>query len=308
MPLLCLLTACHTAHPASEEVVCATIHRYGVPLDPSDWSARGQDGQVVSMRKNGVTVTRNYAGGILHGESTYTFPGRKLIHKKEDYHQGSLVAEHRYYPDGSPCQHVAYHPPDGRTITMWYQNGALQRREEMQGDRLVCGAYYNFAEQLESSVVDSHGLRTCRGALGQLESVDTLSEGKMVMRATYYPNGMPAALTPYVDGEIEGCRRTFLLGGEPATLETWQGNAQHGLTTLFEQGEKWAEVPYVKGYRHGVERRYREDQTLVQELTWVQGQQHGPAYTYIGGATQVDWFFRGAPVPNQAAFDMLSNQ
>ena len=90
--LLGSTTACQTWHSCDDEVVCETyIHRYGVPLEPQDWLDRGQDGQVVSMRKDGVIVTHSYDGGILHGECTYSFPYREAIQKKDVYDQGRLV-------------------------------------------------------------------------------------------------------------------------------------------------------------------------------------------------------------------------
>jgi antitoxin component YwqK of YwqJK toxin-antitoxin module len=306
--LLASISSCQSNYSNCDEVVCETVHRYGVPLDPEDWSARGQNGQVISVRKDGVTVSRNYEGGVLHGECTYSFPHRDIVQKKEIYHQGSVVQELLHYPNGLPQQQITYESPNRQSLIIWYENGAPQCREEMDNGNLVRGEYYNLNYQLESRVDEGNGLRTRRDGLGQLLSKDTIQNGQMVLRTTYHPTGTPEAFTPYVNGVIEGQRRTFLVGGEPATIEEWTGNVQHGTTTIFEHGEKVADVPYINGRKHGVERRYRDGQAVSQEVTWVQGYQHGPAYSYMGNSSRTDWYFRGRQVPNKATFDMLSNQ
>ena len=306
--LLVSMTACQTNCSNSDEVVCETVHRYGVPLDPQDWSDRGQHGQVISIRNDGVTVSRTYEAGVLHGDCTYTFPHRNVVQKKEIYDHGSLVQEFSHYSNGLPQQQTTHESPTRQTLVTWYENGVPQGREEIENGCLVQGEYYNTHHQIESRVDDSNGLRTRRDGLGQLQSIDTVENGQMVLKTTYHPNGTPAELTPYANGVIEGQRRTFLAGGEPATVEDWTRNVQHGTTTVFEHGEKWADVPYVNGRKHGTEYRYRDGQTIAQEVPWVHGQKHGVCYAYIGNTTQEEWFFRGRKVPNRATFEMLCNQ
>lgn len=303
------VASCQSNRNCGDEVVCETVHRYGVALEPEDWSSRGQHGQVVSMRKDGVAVTRNYDAGVLHGECCYTFPNRDVIQKKEYYEQGVLKRENTHYSTGFPQKQITYESPDFHAMTTWYENGAPHCHEYLNNGNLMRGEYYSVDQQLESRIDEGNGLRTIRDGQGQLQSVDTIKNGKMTLRTTYHPNGMPATMTPYVNGSIEGERRTYLAGGEPATIEAWTNNVQHGTTQIYEHGEKLADVPYVNGNRHGIERRYRDDgQTVAQEKTWVQGQQHGPSYSYMGNKTTTDWHFRNRPIPNKATFDMLSNQ
>lgn len=303
------LTGCYQApYPSCEDVVCETyIHRYGVPLDPDDWSARGQNGQVVATRKDGVIVSRTYEAGVLHGECTYTFPYRDKIQKKEVYNQGALISELDYYPSGLPGQQVTYESPVRHSLIGWYESGAPKHREEYENGRLLQGEYYNTANQIESQVADFNGLRTKRDGQGQLDSVDTVQNGQMTLSTTYHPNGTPAALTPYVNGVIEGQRKTYSAGGEPETIETWTRHQQHGPTIVFEHGEKLAEAPYVNGRKHGIERRYRDGKNLVQEVTWEQGRKQGPCYTYVGDQSKVDWYFNDRLV-NKATYDMYMNQ
>jgi antitoxin component YwqK of YwqJK toxin-antitoxin module len=306
--LLGSLSSCQNRY-CCDEVVCETVHRYGVPLPPEDWSERGQCGQVVSMRKDGVAVTRNYDNGILHGECTYTFAHRDVIQKRERYAQGNLTQEQLYYTSGMPYKQTSYEGPGRQSITVWYENGAPHARETIDNGNLVQAEYYSIDQQLESSVENGNGLRTRRDGQGQLQSVDTIQNGQMVLSTTYHPNGAPAVVTPYVNGMIEGERRIYLPGGEPAAIEKWSGNVQQGITQEFEHGEKRADIPYVNGNRHGIERRYRDDgQTIAQEIAWVQGQKHGPANSYIGNTKTTDWYFRNRQVANKATFDMLHNQ
>lgn len=308
LSLLLGLTACQTSRPSCEDVVCETyVHRYGVALDPNDWSARGQNGQIVATRKDGVMVARTYDTGVLHGDCTYTFPYRDKIQRKEVFDQGNLKEEWTFYPSGLPQQQSIPESSTCKRLMGWYESGVPRCQEEYDNDRLVRGEYYNTSNQVESRIDGAVGLRTRRDGQGQLESVDTIEQGQMVLRTTYYPNGTPASLTPYVNGSIEGLRRTFCTGGEPATVEEWRRDKQQGNTVVFEHGEKLADVPYVNGRKQGLERRYRSGQALVQEVNWEYDQKHGPCYTYGGEQPQVDWYFKDRLV-NKATYDMLMNQ
>lgn len=306
--LLASLSSCQT-RDCNDEVVCETVHRYGVALDPDDWSERGKCGQVVSMRKDGVTVSRNYDNGILNGECSYTFPHREIVQKREIYDRGALTQEQVYYVSGLPHKQTVHEGADKQSVTTWYENGAPNAQEKIEQGKLIQGEYYSLDQQSDSSVKDGNGLKTRRDGYGQLVSVDTIENGEMVLRTTYHPNGAPASVTPYIKGTVEGERRTYFPGGEPATVEIWKGNVKNGTMQEYEHGELRAEIPYVNGRKNGVERRYREDGTaLAQEITWVQGMKHGPTDCYIGNTKKVDWFFRDRLVANKQTFDMLSSQ
>lgn len=302
---LFLITGCQQN---CSDVVCETyVHRYGIPLAPDDWSERGEHGQVISTRKDGVVVCKSYESGILNGETTYSFPYRDAIAKKEIYVQGNLVQEVNYYPNGLPNRQVTYDSPTRESVLTWYESGAPQSKESYANGLLVQGEYLTPSQQQESAVQDLNGLRTLRDDYGQLISIDEIQNGQMVLRRSFHPNGAPAAVTPFVNGVIEGRRQTYLAGGEPATDEQWSRNCQHGNTVVFENGEKMADLPYVNGQIHGVERRYRDGQILVQENNWEQGTKHGPCYTYINGSTQTDWYFRDRKV-SRGVYERLSSQ
>jgi antitoxin component YwqK of YwqJK toxin-antitoxin module len=305
--LLFALIGCQSKR-LCDDVICQTyVHRYGVPLDPDEWSARGRHGRVVSTRRDGVVVSNSYESGVLHGETTYTFPHREVIQKRETYCQGELEKEIWNYHNGIPQRQVTYEEPHRHTAIAWYENGVPQCKEEYQKGRLAQGEYYNLSNETESRIDDCAGIRMQRDGYGNLTSIDEIHDGQMVLRTTYHPNGTPEALTPYVNDEVHGQRRTFTIGGEPATIEEWRGSRQHGNTIVFENGEKCSDLPYVNGQPHGIEQRYREGQILAQRNTWVKGEKHGPCHTYVRDISQTDWYFQGKLV-NKPTFDAMSNQ
>lgn len=303
-----LLMATSCRQNCSNDVVCETyVHRYGVPLAPDDWSERGQHGQVISTRTDGIIVSKTYDSGVLHGDTTYTYPHRDTTAKREVYDQGNLTQEINYYPSGLPQRQISYSPTNSHQVLTWYESGAPQSKERYENGLLVQGEYLNPAQQQESMVIDHNGKRTLRNDYGQLLSVDEIENGQMTLRRTYHSNGAPEAVTPYENGVIQGKRTTFHQGGEPATIEDWSNNYQHGNTEIFENGEKVADVTYTYGQKHGLERRYRDGQVVVQENNWVQGQKHGPSYTYINDTNRVDWYFKDRKV-NRGTYEAMSNQ
>jgi antitoxin component YwqK of YwqJK toxin-antitoxin module len=306
--VLLLLTAACNSPNCREDVVCETyVHRYGVPLDPQDWSARGQHGQVMTTMKDGVVVTKNYDSGTLHGEATYTFPHQEIIQKREAYNQGQLEQEIWNYPNGVPMQQMTHHSSSNRSNVIWYENGVPHCKEEYENGNLIQGEYFNLSNQLESRVEDQNGIRTRRNAYGQFLSLDEIQNGKMVLRTTCHVNGAPESITPYRNGVAEGQRRTFLPTGEPDTIEEWRNDRQHGNTIVFQNGEKYADVSYRNGIKHGLERRYREGNNLVEEVNWVQDQKHGPCYSYVGDSKKTTWYVQDKPV-NKATYDAFERQ
>ncbi len=283
------------------------VHRYGVPLAPEDWSERGQHGQVISTRKDGVVICKNYESGILQGDTTYTFAHKDLIEKKEVYDQGNLTQIVFYYPGGMPQKQITFEKPDTERVLTWYESGAPQSKELYATGLLVRGEYLNPSQQQESAVIDQNGLRTLRDEYGQLLSIDEIENGQMTLRRTFHSNGAPASVTPYVNNVVQGRRWTYQMGGEPATIEEWCNNYQHGCTEVYENGEKVSDLPYVRGQIHGLEYRYRDGQQVVQENNWVQGQRHGPSYTYVNDTTQTEWYFKDRKV-NKGTYEALCNQ
>lgn len=300
--LLIAATSCQ--NKSRDDVVCETyLHRYGVEMSADDWSSRGKDGCVVSTRKDGVIETKNYEGGLLHGEATYTFPHLDTVQKKEYYNNGQISNVVEHHPDGIPHKQTTYQTPQSQSVVIWYDNGVPHAKEEYENGALVQGQYFNPANQQESSVTNQSGQRLNRDRYGQLISQDQIENGQMISSTTFHPNGSPSSVSPYANGVVHGQRKTFLPGGEPSTIEMWEDGVQQGNTIVYKNGEKYADVPYKFGKKNGVEQRYRNGQDPVEQVTWENDQRHGPSHAY-GNTT---WYFQDKQV-NKAQYDALRNQ
>ncbi|MGK5595254.1 MAG: toxin-antitoxin system YwqK family antitoxin [Parachlamydiaceae bacterium] len=305
------LAGCQSTVPYSEDPVEVVdecyMHKYGVEVPPKDWDERGQEGQVVTTLKNGIVVTKNYVAGVLDGETTYTFPHSSTIEKIEIYSRDDLVAESLFYRSGTPKQKITYEgSPNRRLVSTWYSNGSLYATEKYDRQYLVNGEYFTIAGQSEAKIVDGHGLKARRDQYGELLSMDNYQHGNLTLSTSYYPNGTPKEMTPYHRNVIDGQVKKFLPSGEPLAIEEWAQGQQSGLTILFENGEKIAELNYKNGLKHGLEKRFNEHMMVVEETTWINDVKHGPATTYINDHVKTDWFFKGKPV-TQLAFERMTS-
>lgn len=302
------LTGCQETYQGNgAEVVDTTyVHKYGVEVPSYDWSARGQDGQVVSTLMNGVVVSKSYSGGILNGDTSYTFPHSQSIEKVETYSQGNLTKELINSLSGAPLQDTRIQPDGAKSITIWYENGSPKSIESYNPTGLlVHGEYYDLRHQMEASIDNQEGIRIIRDGYGQLLSKDTVQAGKMTSRTTFYPNGAPQDITPFSNGIVEGQRKCFLPAGEPKSVEAWSGGKQSGITVLYQNGEKNAEISYAGGMKNGVERHYRDGSTVVEEISWRDNLRHGPSRTYVGSTVKTNWFSEGQPV-SENNFELLN--
>jgi len=279
------------------------VHKYGVEVAPEDWSSRGQNGQVITTRSDGVVVTHSYVDGVLEGETSYTFPHNSAIEKVESYKSGTLVKTLFYDRSKNPRRQIIHEPGEVNKVTFWYEGGAPQGEEQLKGDLLVEAEYLSEHGQVEGRVAGGDGNRVNRDRYGQIASRDMIEGGRVIQRTTYHPNGAPEAAVPFVNGQVHGTVKTFYPAGEPRTVEEWRWGEQHGITIVFENGEKFAEVPYEHGKKEGIERRFRDGNRIFQEISWAGGEQHGSLRTYIGNSTQTTWFYRGKEVP-KATFDL----
>lgn len=270
------------------------VHKYGVEVPPDYWSSAGKEGSVISTMANGTIVMNTFSNGILHGESTYTFPHNERLERKEIYQNGQLEKETVFYHDGTPKQETYYVLSSPlKYVTTWYTTSTPKSYETYEGNHLVNGEYYTLDNQRDSFVENFEGSRIQRDDYGQMISRDTIEEGNLILSTTYHPNGAPKEMIPFVGGKIEGVKKTFFPGGEPNTLEEWKSGIQEGITTIFQNGEKFSEVPYVNGQRNGIERRYKDEKVLVKEVMWINGEMHGPAKTYVNNSVKTEWFFQG---------------
>lgn len=283
----------------------AYVHKYGVPVPHEDWDARGRSGKILTTLKSGVVVAKNYQKGILEGETTYTFPHSDTIEKSELYSNDRRVKETNYYRSGAPKQEIVYMASNAKSALEWYENGSPKSSEEYIGERLMKGEYYTSNYQTDYKINDGFGQKPNRDQYGHMDGVNTYENGELTMTTTYYSNGVPKEMIPYAQGIVDGQLKTFLAGGEPKTIEEWSFGVKNGVTTLFENGEKIAEVPYTYGLKNGVEKRFRNNVQLVEEITWINDVKHGPHTTYIGSREQTDWYFKGEIV-TETAFERMT--
>lgn len=278
-------------------VVSSTyVHRYGVSVPSDFWEEAGQHGQVMSTLADGVVITRTYEGGLLDGDTTYSFPHSSQMEKRETYVQGKLVKEIVYFFDGTPRQETVFDPLSGvNTVSVWYLNGTPKSVEHTSGNRILEGEYYTLQNQRDAHVEGGEGTRLIRDDYGQLLSTDTIRQGQLCLRTTYFPNGSPRESITYVDGLVSGEKRTYYPAGEPNSVEQWCDGSQHGVTLLYQHGEVYAEVPYVNGQKQGIEVRYRDGTEIVQEVNWERGRMHGPSTTYVEECATTDWYHMGSP-------------
>lgn len=294
-------------HPSEQNVVKQSfVHKYGMEVEKKEWNKRGESGKVVSLMKDGVICTKNYDNGYLQGDTTYTFPHSGAVQKIETFDEGRLVKLQEMFSTAKVKREVAYGNGNTRTETVWYESGAPRFREEYRDDKLIEGDYYTAHDQVESRISDGEGTRINRDDFGQLVSKDNFLYGRLQSKTLFYPNGTPREIIPYQAGKVHGEKRTFLPGGEPKTVEGWSNGVQDGITVLFQNGEKIAEVPYVNGYKNGVEQRYKDGRFVVEEINWYKDLKHGPSYSYIGDEMLISWFYNGQEVAKRQ-YERLTN-
>lgn len=302
-----VLSGCQRHFTQPYEVVDESyLHRYGVAIPKQDWSAQGETGKVVSTLKNGVVVTKSYVKGVLEGDTTYTYPHSDLIESTETYSNGKVVKVINFYRNGAKSQETTFPNDTQRKVISYFDNGAVSADELYDGDLLTTGNYYSFTGTTETKVENGKGQRTNRDAFGNLASVDHVEKGAITSSKTFYPNGSVEKYTPYVGGKVSGEVRTFLPGGEPSTVEVWNQGERTGITVIFENGEKVASIPYLRGVKDGIERRYKNGETVVEEISWVQDVKHGPSVTRINGITKTDYYLQGTQV-TQSTFEKMTN-
>lgn len=303
------LTACGGRYCDNNIVNQTYIHKYGVAVPSDYWCSSGEDGAVISSMADGVVVSRSYSKGILDGETSYTYPHSSQKQKSEIYHQGVLVKEVEFFFDGTPKMETAYDSPESgmKSVSTWYLAGTPRSIEKYQGNLLVLGEYFTPLNQRDALVENSQGVRLVRDDYGQLASTETIENGQMVLCTTYHLNGSPKEIIPYHNGLVEGTKRTFHPAGDPDAVEQWRAGLQEGTTIVYQYGEKFAEIPYVAGDKHGIECRYRDGQVKVQDISWHAGKQHGPTVSYIGDTAKTEWYYKGK-LTTKADYDFMTNK
>jgi antitoxin component YwqK of YwqJK toxin-antitoxin module len=306
------LSACsrYSSDPMSGEALDERyVHKYGVDVPPDFWQSSGEDGSVISTMPDGTVITRSYRSGLLDGETTYSFPHSSQIQKKEVYSRGIIVRVVELHVEGTPKNEIVFNSPQNgmQTISNWYISGTPKSVERFNEGLLFSAEYFNLANHKDASVENLSGTRLVRDDYGLLISTDTIEGGMLLARNTYHPNNSPKEVIPYLNNSIHGNKLTFHPAGEPNAIEQWSKGRQEGVSIVFFHGEKYSEMPYANGVRQGIERRYRDGNRLVQEVSWNNDQLNGPSVTYIGDTSKTEWYYQGAPI-TEADYNFIMNR
>lgn len=280
------------------------VHEYGLEVDENEWKDHGKNGEIISTLDNGVTVKKHYLDGILDGEVSYSFPHSEKIERIEHYTNGDLIKIVIHDELGNSSHETAFSNEGFQIVTTWYESGNPKSKEIYQNGLLIDGEYYNFENQLESRVKDGEGNRPRRSGLGELIATDTLENGNVISSSEYFHDGSLKVLTPYANNQIHGKKKFFKIGGEPELIENWKLGVQEGISIAYKNGEKYAEIPFLNGKKDGIEKRYKEGSIVIEEVSWKNGNLHGPAITYVDGIiSKTIWYYQNKLVP-KATFDI----
>lgn len=305
--LAILLGSCQNNDSLDSIVSQKFVHKYGFDLSPKEWEESPEDGQEVALLKNGVKITRSYENGILHGPTTYTFPHKATVEKCLVYDQGTLLKETIYDQQGMPIREEAYEYDDRMIVTLWDQQGVPLSIEEYDGDILVDGKYFTTEHELDGKVENGFGERVKRDRSGLLISRDQIENGILVQRTTYHPSGHVHTVSHYHDYQLHGEQLKFTSIGRPLMRLCWNHGVLDGSKTIYRNGLKAAEIPYVAGEKHGTELRYDDLGNLTAEVLWRNDRKHGCCKFYTEDSSESHWFFNGNSV-TASKFELLEER
>jgi len=284
------------------------VHKYGFDVTEQEWEQRAEEGQVVTLLKNGVKITRSYENGFLHGNTTHTFAHSNTVEKLLTYDEGSLLKECVYDSTGMPIQEKIYELDDRMILTFWDNKGVPLSIEEFDGELLIEGKYYTPDHQCEGEVAQGVGDRIKRDRTGLLLSHDRMENGIMTSRTDYHSNGQIHIISHYHDHQLHGEQLKYSSLGRPVMILNWNHGILDGPKTVFRSGYKVAEIPYINGQKHGVEIHYDDLGNLTAEINWVNDKKHGSKKLFSeDGPEGEEWFHKGELV-NREKFYLLEER
>ena len=169
------------------------------------------------------------------------------------------------------------------------------------------GKYYTPDHELEGQVASGNGLRIKRDRSGLPLCRDKIIDGKISERTTYHPNGQIQTVSHYKDYLLNGEQIKYTASGKPLMAIHWNKGNLDGLKTVYRNGIKIAEIPYVNGQKHGTELHYDDLGNMTAEIQWKSDKKHGFSRFYSEESTDSEWFYKGQVV-NEQKFEMLENR
>jgi antitoxin component YwqK of YwqJK toxin-antitoxin module len=302
-----LITSCQSNSSVDQVVSQTFVHKYGFETSEEEWEARDQDGQVVTMLKNGVKVTRTFENGKLHGSTTHTFPHSSIVEKRLVYDAGTLLKESVNDAAGMPIREDVYEFDNRKIITLWDDKGAPLSIEEYDDEILMEGKYFTSEHELEAAVESGYGERVKRDRTGLLISRDEIENGNIATRSTFHPNGQVHTVSHYHDYQLHGSQMKYTASGKPLMELTWNHGILDGTKIIYRNGSKVAVIPYIKGQKHGTEFHFDDLGNLTAEIEWRNDKKHGPTKLHSEETTDTEWFFKGQAV-NAEKFQNLEKR
>ncbi len=288
---------CSTNTDQTQVVKTAYYHPYGPQISETEWKDQGSSGETSELMLNGVEVRREYAGGVLQGSSSWTFPHSKITERTEDYEQGRLVAASLNYPSGSPKFREEYAPQNVKYIQAWYEDGSPSLIEEFRGDFLFSGQYLTIDGDVESVVTAGNGAKIGRNDQGELLRRDGYSQGSVVAQEFFYKNGHLKESLALKGLKRDGLSKRFSEAGEPISVEMWKDGLLDGKQMYFEHGRLAHQVMYTNGLKHGLETYYAiNSDKVIREIGWDRDQRHGCCKNFVGDQIIADWYWNGTKV------------
>lgn len=294
----CCLFSCQKPH--QEVVKTSYFHQYGPEVSSQEWKDQGATGEIVQLKSDGVEVRKSYVNGELHGPSTWTYPHSKVVERFEEYSSGRKVSSGHNFPSGSPDEEKEWLVNQDVLHRFWYEDGSPRAIEQIREDELNEGQYYNDEGDLESVIAHGTGVRIIRSPQGVLLSREQLIRGEMVTKELFHSNGVVQEVCSYRQGKKEGLRKCFDSTGRPERIETYKNDQLDGPTTHFRDGIKISRISYKEGKKDGSEQHFGSDPSLViEEISWLQDERHGPSTLYIESGPLTEWYWRGASLTEE---------
>lgn len=272
------------------------IHKYGYAVSAEEWADRNYPGQIISSLRSGSTVTATYEDGMLNGPCSFTYPNSQVVERYVLYKRGSPVKEILYDISGMPMKESVQISDAQSTLTTWYADGVPRSIEEYHEDKLLSGQYFTILNELESHVEKGSGLKSVRDLFGVLISKETIQDGFVVKKESFYSNGTPESITHYLFGKMDGERHTFTDQGVPLAVEQWLAGKLHGTSIYYKNGSKHLQVSYEHGEKTGWEYQFTDGATVSHQISWSHDQKHGPETFFIPGGKKVSWYYEGKEV------------
>jgi antitoxin component YwqK of YwqJK toxin-antitoxin module len=295
------LSGCKCSKCQSDPDVISTryLHRYGYDVSPQEWKEANYPGKVITTLRDGVIVTASYEDHKLHGEMTRTYPHSQTIATRSVYQKGSLVKKTYYDIRGIPQKEETFLAPSHMQTMHWYQNGSPMHLEEYRNSSLIEAKYYNPQNETECKVVSGEGTRLVRDEHGRIVMRETISHGKPILQETFYPHGVPHIVKSLSQGFIHGEMKVYEKTGELISIENYHQDTLHGKAIYYQKGNRYLEVGYQNGFKHGIEKHFVDGKTLVEETQWFEGKKHGPSIVYFDGMSKTQWYYNDEPVSKE---------